>query len=159
MQIRRELQTIRKGNRTIYEYCLHVKTLADSLAASGHPISDSDLQQMILNGLDSNYDAIVTTLTTRVDDINMDDFQAHLSAFDMRMQAQQGILASEPIANIAAHSGSNKKHAHKTPNQSHNKFNQHRSQSRNQTQNRDPNRFSSNPSGSSNGDGGAARGE
>lgn len=41
------------------------------------------LQQATLNGLNSAYDAIVTTLIVTLED--MDDFQAHLLAFEMHL--------------------------------------------------------------------------
>lgn len=87
MQLRRELQTIRKGSKSMSQYFLHAKQLDNSLAAAGHPILESDLQQIIQAGLDSSYDAIVTTLTTTIVDISMDDFYSHLQAFDMRLEA------------------------------------------------------------------------
>ncbi|KAF6145168.1 hypothetical protein GIB67_020359 [Kingdonia uniflora] len=102
LQIRRELQPIRKGNQTMAEYFLHAKTLADSLVAVGQPILDSDLQQMILNELDSTYDAIVTTLATIVDVVVMDDIHAHLLAFDMRVEAQS-LAVEHPVANVAVY--------------------------------------------------------
>ncbi|KAF6144436.1 hypothetical protein GIB67_024663 [Kingdonia uniflora] len=101
MQLRCELQTMRKGSKPMKDYFLHAKELADSLAASGHPISDPNLQQIILSGLDNAYDAIVTTLTATMADITMDDFYAHLIAFDIRLEAQTVMLQQHPVANIA----------------------------------------------------------
>ncbi|KAF6134584.1 hypothetical protein GIB67_022324 [Kingdonia uniflora] len=101
MQLRRELQTMHKGSKPMKDYFLHAKELTDSLAASGHPMSDSDLQQIILSGLDNAYDAIVTMLTTTMADITMDDFYAHLIAFDMRLEAQTVMLEQHPVANVA----------------------------------------------------------
>ncbi|KAF9625819.1 hypothetical protein IFM89_027262 [Coptis chinensis] len=64
-------------------------------------VRDSDVQNILLNGLDSAYDAIVTTLTARLDDIEMDEFQSHLFAFEMRLEAQNAALLPTPTANIA----------------------------------------------------------
>lgn len=86
MQIRRELQTMRKGSLSMFEYFLRAKQLLDTLAASDQALLDTDLQQIILSGLDSAYDAIVTTLTAAIDNFSMDDFQAHLLAFEMRLR-------------------------------------------------------------------------
>ncbi|KAF8379933.1 hypothetical protein HHK36_027398 [Tetracentron sinense] len=92
---------MRKGSLSMTEYFLHVKQLADHLAASGQPMLDTDLQQTLLSGLDSSYDAIVTTLTATIDDFSMDDFQAHLLAFEMRLEAQQALFHQQPVANVA----------------------------------------------------------
>ena len=88
MQILRDLQTMRKGNLLIEDYLQNAKKLADNLSASGNPMVETNLQQVILNGLDTTYDAIVTSLTTTLDDTTMEDFQAHLLAFEARLQPQ-----------------------------------------------------------------------
>ncbi|KAF6163462.1 hypothetical protein GIB67_029311 [Kingdonia uniflora] len=92
MQLRCELQTMRKGSKPMKDYFLHAKELADSLVASGQPMSDPDLQQIILSGLDNAYNAIVTTITATMVNITMDDFYAHLIVFDMRLEAQTIML-------------------------------------------------------------------
>ncbi|KAF9612606.1 hypothetical protein IFM89_002202 [Coptis chinensis] len=84
------------------EYFDRAKRLQDRLAASGEVVCDSDVQNILLNGLDSVYDAIVTTLTARLNDIEMDEFQSHLFAFEMRLEAQNlCILCHTPTTNIA----------------------------------------------------------
>lgn len=100
MQIRCEIQTIRKGSLSMSEYFLREKQLSNT-HASGQPLLDIDLQQIMLSGLDSAYDAIVTTLTATIDDFSMDNFQAHLLAFEMRLESQQSLLEQQPVANVA----------------------------------------------------------
>ncbi|OUZ99372.1 hypothetical protein BVC80_8531g5 [Macleaya cordata] len=73
--------------------------LFDALVASGNPITDNDLQQAILSGLDQSYDAIVTSLTTLVT-VDMDEFFAHLLTYDMRLELQMASL-QQPHANVA----------------------------------------------------------
>ncbi|OVA14795.1 hypothetical protein BVC80_1149g1 [Macleaya cordata] len=43
MHLRRELQTLRKGNKTMQQYFSYAKQLFDALVASGNPITDNDL--------------------------------------------------------------------------------------------------------------------
>lgn len=74
MHLRRELQLLKKGNKSMSDYFLFAKRISDNLAACGQAVTTMDLQQYILSGLDSAYDAIVTTLTARNDDIPMEDF-------------------------------------------------------------------------------------
>lgn len=69
---------MKKGSNTMQQYFLHVKQLADSLAASGNKLVDTDLQYTILSGLDSSYDSIVASLTATVNDLSMDEFYSHL---------------------------------------------------------------------------------
>lgn len=117
MQLRRELQLLKKGNKTMSEYFLCAKQLSDNLAACGHAITTSDLQQYILNGLDSAYDAIVTNLTATNDDITLKDFQAHLFSFDMRLESQNGILGAAPTANMAKSTSGSFRRANNSVNQ------------------------------------------
>ncbi|KAL5727387.1 hypothetical protein ACHQM5_000592 [Ranunculus cassubicifolius] len=98
MRLRRSLQHIRKGNLSMQEYLLKAKRLSDSLAAAGPP--------SILTSLESSYDAIVTTLTTTMNSISMSDFQAHLLAYDMRLEDQTRLVAEPPSANVARRSSS-----------------------------------------------------
>lgn len=62
---------------------------------------ESNLQQVILNGLDTAYDAIITSLTTTIDDTSMEDFQAQLLAFESRLQGQMTSDPLSPSANAA----------------------------------------------------------
>ncbi|XXG52882.1 hypothetical protein AAC387_Pa03g1084 [Persea americana] len=80
------------------DYLERAKQLADSLAASGHPMPESNLQQVILNGLDTAYDAIVNSLTTTIDNTSMEDFQAQLLAFESCLQGQ---MTSDPLSSFA----------------------------------------------------------
>ncbi|OVA03483.1 hypothetical protein BVC80_5993g2 [Macleaya cordata] len=60
------------------------------------------MQLSILSGLDSAYDAVVTALTASLEHLNMDDFQAQLNAFEIRLEAQQQALqVPPPMANVA----------------------------------------------------------
>ncbi|KAF3777472.1 hypothetical protein EJ110_NYTH45660 [Nymphaea thermarum] len=45
-------------------YLDHVKSLANTLAAAGHPVSTPDLIQITLNGLPEEYESLVTSVTT-----------------------------------------------------------------------------------------------
>ncbi|OVA13368.1 hypothetical protein BVC80_285g105 [Macleaya cordata] len=106
LQLQRALQTIRKDALSMSDYLLHAKKLADALAATGEGFSEAALQQMLLGGLDSSYDAIVTTLTTRLDSMTMADFHAHLLAFEMRLESQNHQLQQQTTVNVAASSSS-----------------------------------------------------
>lgn len=62
------------------------------------------LQQATLNGLNSAYDAIVTTLIVALEDTSMDDFHAHLLAFEMHLDRQAAVIgAATSVTNVATH--------------------------------------------------------
>ncbi|OVA11841.1 hypothetical protein BVC80_7161g2 [Macleaya cordata] len=112
-QIRRELQTIRKGSLTMHDYFLKAKKLSDALATSGKPVSNYELQSMLLSSLDTAYDAIVTTLTATLVEIPLTDFQAHLLAFEMRLHHQSTALASTTMVNmVVVHDSSSPSPSH-----------------------------------------------
>lgn len=51
MQLRYEMNILRKDNMTVEEYFLKVKALLDKLACASSPVSEKDLLIQILNGL------------------------------------------------------------------------------------------------------------
>lgn len=91
MNLRRQLMSLRKGNSSMYDYFAKSKQLFDALTASGNALSEDDMQQSILSGLDQAYDSIVTSLST-VEKIDMDAFYAHLIAYDMRLDQQLSFI-------------------------------------------------------------------
>ncbi|KAF9617723.1 hypothetical protein IFM89_038223 [Coptis chinensis] len=80
----------------------HIHHLISVKPDNRHPEHEEDLQQIILGGLNVVYEAIVTTLTARMFDINMEDFFTHFLAFDMRLEAQIALLQQQTVANVAA---------------------------------------------------------
>ncbi|KAL5704422.1 hypothetical protein ACHQM5_022856 [Ranunculus cassubicifolius] len=107
LHLRRELHNLKKGSKTMQQYFLHAKQIADNLAASGNPLSDLDLQYTVLTGLDSAYDSVVTSLLATISNMSMDDFYAHLLTFELRLEDQNSIMHSSPVANVAQRNGSN----------------------------------------------------
>ncbi|OVA12199.1 hypothetical protein BVC80_1777g18 [Macleaya cordata] len=106
--LNRELQHVQKGSKTMAQYFLHAKSLADSLSAAGHVLTDAEVQAAILQGLEPAYDAVVTTLTGPASaDLSMDDFYAHLQAFEIRLDSQNEALRQQPVANVATQNRSN----------------------------------------------------
>lgn len=56
--------TTKKDNRTIPVYLQLLKSIADSLTALGHPVSDEDLVAQILASLPIEFESFVTTITS-----------------------------------------------------------------------------------------------
>ncbi|RZC78216.1 hypothetical protein C5167_002402 [Papaver somniferum] len=100
MQLQRELRTIRKGESTMAAYLLRAKTLADQLAAAGTKISPSELKQTILEGLETSFDSIVTSLQTTMSDMSFEDFKSHLLAYELRLNHQQALLPTPSTVDV-----------------------------------------------------------
>ncbi|KAL5763241.1 hypothetical protein ACOSP7_019505 [Xanthoceras sorbifolium] len=58
--------------------------MADSLAAAGQPMSDRDLLLNVLQGLGSEYDAVIVNITSQ-DGISLQDAQFQLMSYEARL--------------------------------------------------------------------------
>jgi hypothetical protein len=85
MQIYFQFATVKKGSNSITEYFQTIKTLSDTLAAAGQPLNDFESVSFLLKGLGSEYDPFVTSVTTRVDPLSIDELYGHLLAHEMRL--------------------------------------------------------------------------
>ena len=85
MQLKLELQTTKKGNLSMTDYLQKIKSLADSLAAAAQPIPELDLILHILGGLSPEYEPFVTSVTTKSDDLSLEDLNAMLLNQEMRI--------------------------------------------------------------------------
>ncbi|XP_026420737.1 uncharacterized protein LOC113316800 isoform X2 [Papaver somniferum] len=63
--LKNQLHNIKKGNLTILVYLQNIKTIADSLAAIGEKMSDSDLVMYVLHGLGREFDTFVVAAQNR----------------------------------------------------------------------------------------------
>jgi hypothetical protein len=98
------LQLSKKGNNSISEYFQTIKMFSDTLVATGQPLNDFESVSFLLKGLGSKYDPFVTSVTTRVDPLSIDELYSHLLAHEMRLEQQiPAIDVHPPAANITAH--------------------------------------------------------
>ena len=51
IELRIQIQTIKKGSQTAQDYLRRIKFQSDQLAAAGEPVTDKDLVLYILGGL------------------------------------------------------------------------------------------------------------
>ncbi|CAL9029522.1 unnamed protein product, partial [Prunus brigantina] len=78
LQLKAHLQTIKKGSLTMLEYIQQIKTIADSLAAAGSPLANSDFITHILQGLPTEYDALSTFIRVRSEPLSPEDLHGLL---------------------------------------------------------------------------------
>lgn len=88
MQLQLQLHTQKKGDLTVDAYFLKMREIADQLAAAGKPMADDDLCLQILGGFGAEYDAVVVNLTSRPDELNLQEVQFALQAHEIRIQSQ-----------------------------------------------------------------------
>jgi hypothetical protein len=102
IQTRLQLSTLKKGATPVSEYFHKEQALGHSLAAINKPLQESELVSYILAGLGAEYDSLVTSITTRIDPISIDDLYGHLLSYDLCFeQHQSAVDVSILIANVA----------------------------------------------------------
>jgi hypothetical protein len=85
MTLHYQLATAKKGSSSIIDYFHRLKHTAATLAAAGQPFNDYEFTSFLLVGLGLEYDSLVTSITTRVEPLTMDDLLGHLLAHETRL--------------------------------------------------------------------------
>ena len=73
---------LKKGSMTLSAYFNKMKTLGDDLAAAGKVITDPEMVSFMLNGLDMDYNPVVSSIMGSIDPINQSDLYAQLLAYE-----------------------------------------------------------------------------
>jgi hypothetical protein len=98
VQVRVDLATTKKRDLSAADYFRKIKSLAAELAAADAPLRTDEIIAYLLAGLPSYYDPFVTSITMKTESLTLDDFYAHLLAFEARQQQSQ----AETRLNIGA---------------------------------------------------------
>jgi hypothetical protein len=104
LNLRLQLTTAKKGNLSISDYFCKIKQIIANLAAAGHSVSDSEFTASLFGGLGPEYDPFVTSVTTRVEPLSMNNFFGHLLAHEARIAQHHQTDSLFPTANIATRS-------------------------------------------------------
>jgi len=75
-----------KRERSIFVYLQDIKKSVDSLAVAGSPISIEEHIEIILYGLPEEYDAFITSITSRTDPYTVEEVEALLLAQEERLE-------------------------------------------------------------------------
>jgi hypothetical protein len=86
--LRMQLASCKKGGMTVSAYFAKMKSIGDELASIGKQVDDDEMILFILNGLDYDYNLLVSSVMGRAD-MKLSDLYAQVIAFDMRLQMQQ----------------------------------------------------------------------
>uniref|UniRef100_A0A0A9GRB5 Retrovirus-related Pol polyprotein from transposon TNT 1-94-like beta-barrel domain-containing protein n=1 Tax=Arundo donax TaxID=35708 RepID=A0A0A9GRB5_ARUDO len=101
MQICMQLTTIQKKDMSIADYFNKVKRLADILSVVGKPLEDEKLTAYMMCGLSPEYDALVTSITTRVNQYTIADVYAYMLSYENR-QEHNNTIVQISFANTAS---------------------------------------------------------
>ena len=84
-QLKQQLRSIKNDAFSINDYILKIKTIGHALAAIGEPLNDKDLLLAILNGLDQDYETVVSLITYQMDEIDLEKVQYWLLMHEQRL--------------------------------------------------------------------------
>ncbi|KAL5745917.1 hypothetical protein ACOSP7_027063 [Xanthoceras sorbifolium] len=105
MQLKLQLQTLRKDGSTVSDYLMKKKSLIDNLAFAGYSMSNDDKLMSILSGLGSDYNPFIISVTSVPHSYSIAEITSLLLTHEARMdQTSQFKTLS---ANLAANKKGN----------------------------------------------------
>lgn len=84
-----QLVNCKKGDMKTVAYFAKMKAYSDELAAAGKPIGDQEMMLFILNGLDFDYNPLVSSVLGLTDPISLSELYAQTHAYDSRLDMLQ----------------------------------------------------------------------
>lgn len=114
LNVRLTLTNTQKGNMSISEYCGKMKALADEIASSGKPLDEEDLVAYVLNGLDDDFEPVVSAIVARNESTTMAEVYSQLLNFENRQALRQAhasanaavvvfsVVAAAAVAHVGA---------------------------------------------------------
>lgn len=100
------LSTTRKSNMTITKYFNKMRALGDEMAAAEQRLSDDELIEFILTGLDFEYNVVVSVVLTRPEMTSLGELYSQLLAFETHLELMSnGDMLHGSSANTATANG------------------------------------------------------
>lgn len=85
IQLRYQLATISKGSTPVSEYFHKVKHMSNTMSATGTPLSSPKFVSYLLAGLNSDYDALVPSVTARTEPLSSEEIYSLLLTHESRL--------------------------------------------------------------------------
>lgn len=96
-----ELKTIKKGSRSISEYVLWVRAIADSLLVIGDPIFERDQMDVILQGFTEEYNPFIMMIYGKVKPTDIYEVEALVYVQEAQMEKyKQELTTPNATTNI-----------------------------------------------------------
>ncbi|CAA0833450.1 Unknown protein, partial [Striga hermonthica] len=114
MQYKIQLQGLKKNNLTMSQYLNQMKVCFDYLASAGQPVKEGDKIIHILSGLGTEYDAVMVSVTSRVEPYTVPEIQALLLSYESRLEFNARLTSnvyvegSQPSVNTAVQASQKK---------------------------------------------------
>lgn len=124
MQTRYQLATLKKGALSVAGYFQKAQTLAHTLSSIEEPLKDSGLISYILASLNTDYDSLVTSSTTRVDPISLEDLYGHMLTHEQRIEHNTCVTDLSAFSiNIAKRNSSSSTKTSRPPSSKYSQYN------------------------------------
>jgi histone deacetylase 1/2 len=105
-QLRSELKTVKKGTKTITEFILRVRAVANILISIGDSVSEQDQIDSILDGLPEEYNPFVMMIYGRPDSPSLFDIEGLLLVQESQLEKfRQELAVPSASANVAHTNG------------------------------------------------------
>ncbi|XP_019430268.1 PREDICTED: uncharacterized protein LOC109337698, partial [Lupinus angustifolius] len=104
-QLRTQLRSLSQGSMTISEFFSKVKSLTDSLISIGTPISLEENVDCILDGLNEDFQNVITSVESQVNSPSIHELEQFLLTFESRLAKNKNQSVSDALsANMVAQS-------------------------------------------------------
>ncbi|KAF1882599.1 hypothetical protein Lal_00002779 [Lupinus albus] len=104
-KLRSQLRSISQGSNSISEYFTKIKGLVDALIFIGTPISVSEHIDYILDGLNEEYQSVITSVESQMDLHTVHNLESFLLTFEARLEkGKQKALSDALSVNVASNS-------------------------------------------------------
>jgi histone deacetylase 1/2 len=105
-QLRSELKTVKKGTKTVTEFILRVRAVANTLISIGDSVSEQDQIDSILDGLPEEYNPFVMMIYGRPDSPSLFDIEGLLLVQESQLEKfRQELAVPSASANVAHTNG------------------------------------------------------
>ncbi|KAE9614446.1 hypothetical protein Lalb_Chr05g0228251 [Lupinus albus] len=115
-QLRSQLRSISQGSSSNSEFLTKIKDLVDALIFIGSPISTSEHIDYILDGLNEEYQPVITSVESQPDPPTLHNLESFLLTFESRFKKNKKKVLSDALSvNVASDSPASSKQVFSHP--------------------------------------------
>ncbi|KAL5794663.1 hypothetical protein ACOSP7_003257 [Xanthoceras sorbifolium] len=109
LQLRQQLQSVKKVADSISDFVLKIKNIGDALLGAGEEVNEKDLLLNLMSGVGHEYDPVVVLIANQYKTISLEDAQFMLLMHEQRIE-QLNTATQISVGGASAHyaSSSNK---------------------------------------------------
>ncbi|KAL5810747.1 hypothetical protein ACOSQ4_027315 [Xanthoceras sorbifolium] len=105
LNLRQQLQTIKKGSHSVSDFVLKIKNIGGALSAAGEEVSERDLLLSLMHGVGHEYDSVVVLISSQRSTMSLEEAQFLLLMHEQRIEELNSPTGfGGPTANYAANS-------------------------------------------------------